>query len=533
MGVKKDSPKSRIAFGSCNSQNLTQPLWDVITSRRPAAFVWAGDAIYADHLLSSNSNWKTFPPRPVMSVATPERLEAYYKIQQSIPAYRNFLEVSNATIFGTLDDHDMGQNNADETYQYRRESAIAFMNFIGESPQKDGAEGSSVSSEYYQRASKGYGVYGVKLFDFSRPEEDYLIPEREAGIDPDVAPIGMHRKPMYSKKSVAVFVLDSRTNRNPWGENSWQPNDSGDFLGERQWKWFKDALKRSNATVNIIVNGLQVHPYRFPDANAAEVWAQFPSARQRLYDLILESGVRAPLLVSGDVHMTQLMRKDCVLNSEKDNSNKHIRSLIEFTTSGMTHSWGTVFASTQKFHKTWRYFPMHLISKSIMTVAHLIHPMPDLIVSQQDMKHDDRLFENGGAEGSKIGKQFSLELNFGEFDFDWEQEIVFIRALGKDLNAPPLLSASYSFEELNGDVDIPGRTTTVALSEEYGHHQIDGRVFGNGKYLCMNHRAPHSYQRILLGYGGIVWLCFLMFLIPQLLVCLFIYKISQKALNYK
>ena len=33
-----------------------------------------------------------------------------------------------------------------------------------------------------------------------------------------------------------------------------------DFLGEEQWMWFKQALNNSQATVNIIVSGLQVHP---------------------------------------------------------------------------------------------------------------------------------------------------------------------------------------------------------------------------------------------------------------------------------
>ena len=36
----------RIAFGSCNNQLLNQPLWPIIESRNPSAFVWGGDAIY-------------------------------------------------------------------------------------------------------------------------------------------------------------------------------------------------------------------------------------------------------------------------------------------------------------------------------------------------------------------------------------------------------------------------------------------------------------------------------------------------------
>jgi len=38
---------NRIAFGSCNEQDLQNKLWPIIASRNPAAFVWGGDAIYA------------------------------------------------------------------------------------------------------------------------------------------------------------------------------------------------------------------------------------------------------------------------------------------------------------------------------------------------------------------------------------------------------------------------------------------------------------------------------------------------------
>ena len=43
----RPSKKSRIAFGSCNDQDLKNNLWPIIESRDPAAFIWGGDAIYA------------------------------------------------------------------------------------------------------------------------------------------------------------------------------------------------------------------------------------------------------------------------------------------------------------------------------------------------------------------------------------------------------------------------------------------------------------------------------------------------------
>lgn len=39
--------KNRIAFGSCNNQELKNNFWSIIEARDPAAFIWGGDAIYA------------------------------------------------------------------------------------------------------------------------------------------------------------------------------------------------------------------------------------------------------------------------------------------------------------------------------------------------------------------------------------------------------------------------------------------------------------------------------------------------------
>lgn len=38
---------SRIAFGACNDQDQQNNIWPVIESRKPAAFIWGGDSIYA------------------------------------------------------------------------------------------------------------------------------------------------------------------------------------------------------------------------------------------------------------------------------------------------------------------------------------------------------------------------------------------------------------------------------------------------------------------------------------------------------
>lgn len=262
--------------------------------------MWAGDAIYADSFQGldwksvglrrdrETSQWRfTFPPPSVHHDATPEVIRDWYRRQwEHHIEYRKFVEgwerngTERPLIFGTVDDHDYGQNNGDVTYQYRRESNLEFMNFLysgvpGEERETgvcqthtpddntnsgcavdscvDDKEKSNVcdnnkhyvqnsdikrrirrkeSDPMYQRATQGMGVYGVQLFDFSRDPNasrnqqqgeilwgsGYWVPEHEARIDPDVMKKNSNTtEPSYSTShSAAIFVLDVRSNKTPW-----------------------------------------------------------------------------------------------------------------------------------------------------------------------------------------------------------------------------------------------------------------------------------------------------------------------------
>jgi hypothetical protein len=93
--------KSRIAFGSCNVQDVQNNLWPIIESRKPAAFIWGGDAIYADQHIATD--WSTFPPNfSELQCATPDRLKVLYREQLAVPGYRRLLD-QNITVFGTFD----------------------------------------------------------------------------------------------------------------------------------------------------------------------------------------------------------------------------------------------------------------------------------------------------------------------------------------------------------------------------------------------------------------------------------------------
>jgi PhoD-like phosphatase len=450
--------------------------------------------------------------------ADPARLRELYRVQKEVPGYKKLL-AQNVTIFGTFDgtyewkyelpfflqtmrnsipclircsfptsDHDYGCNNADKTFEHRYESGLEYINFLGQ----------AIDSPMSRRAQAGLGVYGVKLFDFSRRKGDEEVPDDEALIDPDTMASGNGTAfPTYSNRTVAIFVLDVRSNKSPWkqGSAAYIPDHEGDMLGEQQWQWFEAAIARSQAAVNVVVSGLQHHANIFPNPNIAESWSKFPTAQQRLFDAMLQEGVQAPILVSGDVHMTELARKDC---ERIDGTSFQRRSLVELTTSGMTHSWGTLPSPPrsnplQKPSVRQRY--ESFVSSTVMEVLHSVSPWTDLLMSRSQPV--DGLHPNGGGDGARQGLQYSLEKNFGELAFDWEQRTVSMRSMGENPEAPPLLMASWTMDQLSGYDTIPGGLLT---SQDFATQASLRHAALGGEWICLSHRGTPSFLWQMVGH---------------------------------
>ena len=262
---------SRIVFGSCNSQYYENPFWDIIRERHPTAFVWAGDAVNADD--QSRALYKDIDSSNTIFHGAPDYLRQLFAKQLQVEGYKRLLQDNyggtNISIFGTIDDHDYGINNGDKTFPFGKENGLEFTKFLGLTKN---------SSAMATRAAKGLGVYGVQVFDFASNTNPRLLTDLEAGIDPDVVPDKNNQNKdsqSSTNQLVAVFVLDVRTNRTPWKQNfpdRYSRDPEGDFLGEQQWAWFENAIGRSNATVNIVVSGIQVHAPWYYDSNLIENW---------------------------------------------------------------------------------------------------------------------------------------------------------------------------------------------------------------------------------------------------------------------
>lgn len=220
-----------------------------------------------------------------------------------------------------------------------------------------------------------------------------------------------------------------------------------------------------------------------------------------LYNTVLNSGVNSPLFVSGDVHMAQILRKDCLLRSELINTQndampQNARPLIEVTTSGLTHSWGTSFSSQPKHHR----FPLkaysYFISPTFMTIAHYVMPWRDLVIrSTEDVVKEK---EEDGRDGGKAGMQFELGLNFGEFEFDFgtngQEGAVTVRIYGKEVegNQAPKLEMRWTFDQLSGKTPMKGMTATQSdFMSEYQQHMVHSDRAPND-WICVPYRGVPS-----------------------------------------
>jgi hypothetical protein len=188
--------------------------------------------------------------------------------------------------------------------------------------------------------------------------------------------------------------------------------------------------------------------------------------------------------------MAQLSRKDC---HSRETGN--VRSLVELTTSGMTHSWGTTsFPTDDPSHKpTLKQRYQSFLSGTLMRFLHVLCPWTELMVSKPS---SGDLFGSGGAEGAKTGTQFSLQKNFGELEFDWEDRTVTMRAFGEDNDSAPLLSAKWSMDQLSGRSPIPGSS----LQSDDFERQREANSLLESEWVCVNHRGRVSVMEQILGH---------------------------------
>ena len=258
----------KICFGSCSHEDKDQPLLSLAAKESPDLFIYLGDNIYGD-------------------TRDMGKLLGKYQKLANKPEFQELND--STTVLATWDDHDYGENDAGRHYPQKEASREIFLKFWKE----------PLESE--RRAHEG--IYHSLIYG---PED----------------------------KSVQVILLDTRTFRdNLTGvrdekkyKNDYQPCEIDDstMLGEEQWKWLENQLKKP-VKMRIIATSTQFsHQY-----NGWESWTNLPHERKKMTELIKSTKANGVIFLSGDVHWGELSK----LNIDG------LYPLYDVTSSGITQTW--------------------------------------------------------------------------------------------------------------------------------------------------------------------------------------------------
>ena len=240
-----------IAFGSCFRGGDDPAVWNAILAQRPDLFLFIGDNVYVD-----------VPRRP-------RDAGDFHKKYDALAGHPGWRALSAAVpVRATWDDHDYGRNDAGAEFPLKHVAQNQFLDFF-----EPGADAT--------RRERS-GVYHAQTF----------------------GPAG---------RRVQVILLDTRFFRGPLTRNTDRPRGRGPYrpdpdsasslLGDAQWAWLEDQLRRP-ADLRVIASSIQV----VADEHGWETWGNLPRERDRLYRLIDDTDAAGVVFVSGDRHLLELSR---------------------------------------------------------------------------------------------------------------------------------------------------------------------------------------------------------------------------------
>jgi alkaline phosphatase D len=211
-------------------------------------------------------------------------LKKKYNQLKGKPEYQKL--INTMPVIGVWDDHDYGVNDGNKYYPKKDESKQLALDFL-DAPKTD------------------------PRYDHDGLYSSYTLKS--------------------NKKLIKIILLDTRyfqdsLQRDTETRHKYLPNKTGDILGEAQWKWLEKELANNKTDLFIIGSGIQLvakdHYY--------EKWANFPAARVRMLELLKKVNSKPLLFISGDRHIAEI---------SKMNVNDLSHPLIDFTASGLTHTW--------------------------------------------------------------------------------------------------------------------------------------------------------------------------------------------------
>lgn len=249
---------TRILVGSCHDEERGDPALAQIAREKADLFLMIGDNVYGD--MDGRTYMNNDPDLT-------ELREAFTDLGQQ----EEFIAARTAhPMMVAWDDHDYGANDAGGDFIFRELAERIHEQFWG----LDTMEAGERPGTYYARS---FGPDGQRT---------------------------------------QIIMLDTRFFRSQLkgtddygapGKERYIPQTASDqqMLGEAQWAWLEEELKKP-ADLRLLVSSIQI----VPNAHGWEAWDKLPAERERLYNLIDETGANGVVAISGDRHTSFLYRKE-------------------------------------------------------------------------------------------------------------------------------------------------------------------------------------------------------------------------------
>lgn len=259
--AQNEPGKFSFVFSACQREGyLAHNIYEHIEKESPTFVALLGDQMYGDYDGNLNKLEEYLGDHAKMQKAKEEG-DIILSEETIIEAFRNkyhrtfgknFQKMSSSIpIMGIWDDHDFGKDNSDSAYPYREEAK--------------------------------------KVFKENYPSYPYEVEDE-----------GIYYS--FSIADVDVFVLDTRWYRSP------MENDDGEsktMLGDVQFDWLLDGLKRSSAPFKIIFSSVPMNDYGGDTSSGRDgydSWMGYKYERNKLISFINENNIQGVLVFSGDQH---------------------------------------------------------------------------------------------------------------------------------------------------------------------------------------------------------------------------------------
>ena len=266
-------PLSRIAFGSCCSQYLSdKKICDRMLELNPQLYIAGGDNIYDDFF--------------ALAPGTKEYMEGAYRQLAGDQSFRRLR--AKVPMIATWDDHDTGENDGTTTNPVKaiaKDLFFKFWNIQETDPRHNKHDGAIYGSYYFNDDARKVQVIMLDL---------------------------RYNHSAYKASGAGAALSGYDTMMSP----------DATILGATQWAWLEEELRKP-AKVRIIMSSLQFNS----NYDGGENWAVLPLEKQKMYYLIKSTGANGVFFLSGDVHFAEFTKTQPA----------GWYPIYDFTSSGITH----------------------------------------------------------------------------------------------------------------------------------------------------------------------------------------------------